>query len=233
MELERRNPFTGLKVVAPVDEDDNGVSFEYGEVRTLLGKTGSINDELQDIVRILACTGARLAEISGLQVKDFDTKAQSISIEFNDIRRLKNKASIRVVPVVDAKALEALRKRAEGRPPAESIFPKYGWDKGANSASAALSQRLTTIGLRDPRSAKPKTTHSLRHTFKDALRDVGVLDDIRNMIHGHTAGDEASKYGSNELLERKREAAEKVWKLYFKKPQVSRAILKTPLLARR
>src|SRR5262249_55574467 len=54
LELEGRNPFTGLKIVAPVDDDDSGVSFEYAEVKTLLNKTGTINDELQDIVRILA-----------------------------------------------------------------------------------------------------------------------------------------------------------------------------------
>jgi hypothetical protein len=39
------------------------------------------------------------------------------------------------------------------------------------------------------------------------------IRDVANVIQGHSAGDEASKYGSSELLSRKREAAEQVWKL--------------------
>jgi integrase len=56
-----------------------------------------------------------------------------------------------------------------------------------------------------------KTTHGLRHTFKDALREANIHRDIANMLQGHTAGDAASGYGSSELLEAKRQAAEKVW----------------------
>jgi hypothetical protein len=56
-----------------------------------------------------------------------------------------------------------------------------------------------------------KTTRSLRHTFKDALGVANAHRDIANMLQGHTAGDAASGYGSSELLEPKREAAEKVW----------------------
>ena len=37
------------------------------------------------------------------------------------------------------------------------------------------------------------------------------------MIEGHTAGDEASKYGSSELPSQKREAAERVWKFLLAK----------------
>ncbi|WP_314959700.1 hypothetical protein [Bradyrhizobium cosmicum] len=72
---------------------------------------------------------------------------------------------------------------------------------------------MTTIGLRDPKAKKPKTTHSLRHTFKDALRDASVTRDIANKIQGHTEGDASDDYGSLGLLARKREGMVKAWKL--------------------
>jgi integrase len=76
-----------------------------------------------------------------------------------------------------------------------------------------LGKWLTKIKLRDPDAEKPKATHSLRHTFKDALRELGVSRDIANKIQGHTAGDAADDYGSSDLLSAKREAASKAWAL--------------------
>ncbi len=45
------NPWGRLKVVVPEDGDENGVSFDYAEVRTLLSRVSTINDDLQDIIR--------------------------------------------------------------------------------------------------------------------------------------------------------------------------------------
>jgi integrase len=215
-ELVGINPFKGLAVTVPEDEDENGISFDYAEVRTLLSETSRINDELQEIVRLLACTGARLSEITGLEIQNVDADAATISLDFNSIRRLKNRKSVRLIPVVDDLAIKQLRARA-GRAgngkPTDPFFPRYGWDGGGNTASAALGKWLTTIKLRDPKADKVKTTHSLRHTFKDALREANINRDIANMLQGHTAGDAASDYGSSELLNAKRQAAEKAWTL--------------------
>lgn len=210
------NPWGKLKVVVPEDDDENGVSFEYTEVRTLLSKITTINDELQDIIRLLACTGARLGEICGLELGDVDLKDNTISLRYNSIRRLKNKKSIRVIPVVDDQALAALGARVRRMEAGERqapVFPRYGRRNGSGSASAALGKWLTKIKLRDPKADKPKTTHSLRHTFKDALRELGIHRDLANMLQGHTAGDVASDYGSSELLEVKRSAAKRAWAL--------------------
>lgn len=210
------NPWGNLKIVVPEDDDGNGVSLEYAEVRTMLAKVETINNDLQHIIRLLACTGARLGEIAGLELGDVDLERGAISLRFNTIRRLKNRKSIRIVPIVDARSLEALRKRlsrykARGRE--APVFPRYGRPNGSSSASAALGKWLTKIKLRDPEAAKPKTTHSLRHTFKDAMRELGVSRDIANKIQGHTAGDAADDYGSSDLLAAKREVALRAWAL--------------------
>ena len=88
---------------------------ENAEVRKLLSETHSLNDDLRDIIRLLACTGARLAEISGLEVQGVDTQEMTINIRFNATRRLKNNQSVRTIPVVDERAIEALRVRVAGR----------------------------------------------------------------------------------------------------------------------
>ena len=87
---------------------------ENAEVRKLLSETHSLNDDLRDVIRLLACTGARLAEISGLEVQGVDTQEMTINIRFNATRRLKNNQSVRTIPVVDERAIEALRIRVAG-----------------------------------------------------------------------------------------------------------------------
>ena len=103
---------------------------ENAEVRKLLSETHSLNDDLRDVIRLLACTGARLAEISGLEVQGVDTQEMTINIRFNATRRLKNNQSVRTIPVVDERAIEALRIRVAGKRLTDSVFPRYGREGG-------------------------------------------------------------------------------------------------------
>jgi len=103
---------------------------ENAEVRKLLSETHSLNDDLRDIIRLLACTGARLAEISGLEVQGVDTQEMTINIRFNATRRLKNNQSVRTIPVVDERAIEALRIRVAGKRLTDAVFPRYGREGG-------------------------------------------------------------------------------------------------------
>jgi integrase len=215
-EVVAANPFRSLRIAVDQADDEQGVSFTYAEVRTMLGSVASINDELRDIVRLLACTGARLSEISGLQRGDVDCDAATIQLQYNKIRRLKNRQSVRLIPVVDEEALSALAQRMADSTSHRSddpLFPRYGREAGGNSASAALGKWLSRIGLRDLTAKEVKTTHSLRHTFKDALREASIHRDIANMLQGHTAGDAASAYGTSELIDAKRLAASKAWSI--------------------
>ena len=41
-----------------------------------------------------------------------------------------------------------------------------------------------------------KVVHSIRHSVKQALRDVGCPKDVRDAIQGHSTGDVAETYGS-------------------------------------
>jgi integrase len=142
LELDGVNSFKRLGIVKPIGQHDAGLSFTYGEVRKLLSETHRLNDDLREIIRLLACTGARLAEISGLEVQDVDLQAMTINIRFNATRRLKNNQPVRTT-VVDERSIEALRIRIAGKRLTNAVFPRYGRDGGPDSASAALSKWLT------------------------------------------------------------------------------------------
>ena len=65
------------------------------------------------------------------------------------------------------------------------------------NASAALMKHLRAAGIND----KKKAIHSLRHTIKQALRDVGCPKDVSDAIQGHSSGDASASYGSGHSLE--------------------------------
>ena len=51
---------------------------------------------------------------------------------------------------------------------------------------------LRKINITDRR----KVVHSIRHSVKQALRDVGCPNDVPDAIQGHSSGDVAEIYGS-------------------------------------
>jgi hypothetical protein len=64
------------------------------------------------------------SEVSGLEVQDVDTQEMTINIRFNATRRLKNNQSVWTVPVVDERAIEALRVRIAGKRLTDTVFPR-------------------------------------------------------------------------------------------------------------
>ena len=104
----------------------------------------------------------------------------------SSVRGLKNHSSRRRVPVL-GEALTSLEAMVEGKSPDSSqpIFERYSGDNGPTNASAALMKHLRAAGIND----KKKAIHSLRHTVKQALRDVGCPKDVSDGIQGHSSGD--------------------------------------------
>ena len=76
------------------------------------------------------------------------------------------------------------------------MFPRDGRDRGHTAASAALMKALRAAGVTHER----KTIHSVRHTVKQGLRDVGCPKDVRDAIQGHASGDIAETYGLGHAL---------------------------------
>ena len=153
----------------------------------------------------LTDTGARLSEITGLEVQDVDLQERSITIRPNGVRTLKTKGSQRTLPLSE-RALELLQEHRRGKGDTQPIFPDYARPRGRDAASAMLMKRL-----RRSITDKKITMHSLRHRMKDKLRNTGCPEAISLAILGHSTTTVAANYGSGYALEVMREQLERVW----------------------
>ena len=165
------------------------------------------NTLAQNLLTVLADTGARLGELVGLEVQDVDLEKWSLHIRPNGIRGLKTKTSVRAVPLSE-RCRESLETIMPGLPLTAPIFEKYARPRGSDAASAMLMKHLRKV-VEDPKV----TIHSLRHRMKDKLRNTGCPEHLSMAILGHSANTVASNYGSGYALEVMREAMVKVWEV--------------------
>lgn len=193
------NPFDGL----PVEGVGRGVVAAQPDaaLRDPLPKPmveamkSRLTGDLLQIWRLLAGTGCRLSEVRGLRVEDVVAEAAipHIRVTWHEGRRLKTKASVRVVPLV-GDALDAANdalKAAEGQ---TVLFPRFAKPRGTDNCSTQLMKCLREI-TRDPKHV----VHSLRHSMKDALRLAGVEKTVQDLILGHASPSIGETYGGEEV----------------------------------
>ena len=127
--------------------------------------------------------GFRLGELAGLLPEEIhlDTPIPYFDIKHNSIRRLKNDASIRQVPVHRLFLPYANQLKTD-----DSEHPGKLW-------SLKLSKR-TGHGA-----------HALRHNFITRMRRAGVEYSVAMAMVGHTPLGETASYGSIELEDLNRE----------------------------
>ena len=151
---------------------------------------------------ILLYTGMRLAE--PLQIAAQDVHLESDYPYFDlDLEKLKLKEEVsdRFVPIhpdlIEFGFLDFVKQRQKSGG-AERLFRRIV-SKGevGNYYSQWLGRYLDRVGLTDPRLV----AHSLRHGFKDALRNAGVPDGEQRFIMGHSSSDAADHYGSGADLD--------------------------------
>lgn len=211
-EIDKTNPFAKLQVHDPVAAREKRNSFSADQLRTIVHtahQPDALRDDLRRILLLLVDTGARLWEVVGLETADvvLSSNVPHLLIRPNDIRALKTKASKRRVPLIGY-ALQAAREAVAAAGEGPALFPAYAHDKGNTNASAALNKFL---GNKARVKAKGLTIHSLRHTFKDRMRNVGIPEDVRDAIQGHENGKVSADYGDGYGLEYLAEQLERVW----------------------
>ncbi|MBH3426503.1 tyrosine-type recombinase/integrase [Pseudomonas alkylphenolica] len=142
-------------------------------------------------------TGPRIGEIYQLTSKDiFEVDGQLVmDINTNDGKTLKNKFSIRKVPLVSAFGLdlEALKEFAEA----------------ANGKLFKMSQsgfeQMLNLLIRDVLGTETKTGlsfHSLRHHLSGSLKAAAVSVEVSDAITGHSSGSITyDRYGAGRGVE--------------------------------
>ncbi|MBO0167623.1 site-specific integrase [Vibrio parahaemolyticus] len=215
------NPHVGVRVATAEKktEANEGKGYTDSEMRRLF-QADVFNDVNARKPYGMACywvpllcryTGARLEEMS--QLHKSDVSQSDSGIHYLNIRRgegqsVKNNSSLRHVPIpahlIELGFLDYV---------AESVgflFPELKENKYGKK-SAALSkwwgQTVRSLGIHTTQPA-----HAFRHTFKTALRRLGITDTVSDAITGHTPAGVGGSYGTVEL-ETKREAIDRLPRL--------------------
>jgi integrase len=204
-DLDLRNVFQAIKIKGAGSSSTDRLPIT-DEQLALITPAFASSDVAKALLLLLTDTGARLAEITGLEAKDVDLDKAILHIRPNDRRGLKTKTSTRSIPL-SQRATECLRQHQVGLSDTDPIFPTYAKPRGSDSASAMLMKRLRTV-ITD----KKITMHSLRHRMKDKLRNSGCPENLSMEILGHSQGSVAANYGSGYAIDVMREALVKVWR---------------------
>ncbi|WP_309385669.1 tyrosine-type recombinase/integrase [Cerasicoccus frondis] len=154
-------------------------------------KLAGMNEAARMLAYMMIETGARESELIGLEAQDFflDADVPHIWIRKNGLRDLKTPQSDRRIPLVGISLMAAQQVYPDG-------FSRY--HTHPESASAAANKYLKENNLRPtPRH----TLYSLRHTFKDRLRDAGAPEEVIQELMGHRK--HGPQYGRGHTLETK------------------------------
>ncbi len=201
------HPFAGLPIQGQGSDTKVREPFTTTELVAIASACRAKNDDRRHILALQLDTGARLGEIVALRTSDvnLDTSVPYIHIRpYGSIHTLKTKQSERRVPLIMYSLWAAQRAIENARGP--YLFPRYTSDTAikATHASNTLNQWLRE------HLKLTKTTHSLRHSMQDRLRDAGVPVDIREVLLGHGSRSVGERYGQGFSLEVLRDAMTKV-----------------------
>lgn len=203
LELVEANPFSNLRIRGKGKPPQARSTLSRRQLEALLQLPMKKRDRL--CLTILAATGMRLDEAALLNYEDVKIDDDT-GIRYFDLtgknKILKNrKNSPRQIPIPDA-----LQVPFDG---SGRMFD-YATDKDGkaqNAASKALMQHIRKIKKEPDENL---VVHSLRHTYKDMLRDSGIPKDLQDFLLGHAATSVGESYGQGYSLKAKKEAVEKL-----------------------
>lgn len=161
------------------------------EIRKLQAFCRSTDDDLRWLLGLISDTGMRLSEAAGLIKADVDVTCEipHVVIRPHPWRRLKTIDSERVIPLVGMSKWSA--ERAIKYSKSDFLFARYCDHElvKANSASAALNKWLKA------NVNEMVVVHSLRHAFRDRLRNTGCPSELIDQLGGWTNDNVGEKYG--------------------------------------
>ena len=194
--LDCRNAFVGV-YLAPEDNKKKRQPLTDEQIQALQQNCYQTDDDLRWLVALISDTGMRLAEAAGLKTSDIhlDDDHPYIDLKPYPHRRLKTKASTRVIPLVGASlwAAERLVESNQG----EFCFPRYTNHEtcNSNSASAAINKWIKAIAGMDA------VIHGLRHSLRDRLREVEAPTEVIDQLGGWSFQSVGQSYGNGHSIE--------------------------------
>jgi integrase len=212
-------PTKGLRVRDPIPNRDKRRTFTISELQRVFGSEWkrycSGDDHKFHCGRLLLATGARAEEIAQLRVEDLLIFKKKISIRITDEhpeQRLKNAASRRIVPLHSA-LVPSFRRYTRNVAGEGHQWVFHRWSRTPTQPRS--SPIVTTFGtyLRQKCGIADRRVvlHSLRHTLKQQLQEVGAPDSLISDLLGHAGqGETHGTYGEAATIERMAEWVERL-----------------------
>jgi integrase len=197
-ELAYANPFTSVKIKGlggDVKERDVFTSEELSGVKELV--LDKIKLPTAKLIGLLINTGARCAEVGGIQLRHIklNDERPHLVFEETDNRRLKTKASKRLVPLVGISLEVAKQIKREAVNGQVYAFPQWNREDvyNNNGCSNAVNKLMK-------KQFPSFTTHCFRHTITDRLKEASVPLDIIKTLCGWSGGGMVNHYGKTKML---------------------------------
>jgi integrase len=182
-DFEGRNPFSRPNLPSFKPSTRSAASLEASKTlyKALIENRYSY---VHHLTLLLLLTGARLAEIWGIQANDIDISKSCFWIRPNDLRRTKNNQSVRPLPLTPTIHSVLIDYLAANRP------------SSAGSASASVGKFLRSRGYQF-------SAHGLRHGARDRFDELSArATDIEFLLGWSLAnGGMFNFYGSGELTD--------------------------------
>lgn len=207
----RDNPTEGLKVKQKKRADEERKAYTGEDLKKMVAALPSPTDKPERywVPMIGMLSGMRLGEVCGLHVSDVREVDGIWVFDVNEEgdKRLKTESSKRLVPVhpklIDLGLLryvETMKERKSVR-----LWPKLA-RRDSDGYCAALGNWYGRFNRKHVTDDQLKTFHSLRHTFADTLKQLGVQESLISELMGHandsiTTGRYGKRYQAKVLLE--------------------------------
>jgi integrase len=212
------NPVQGLRAHDPVNDRDRRTPFGANLKKLFAHTPWTPRDTTQALhywgPLLGLFHGLRLGEIAGLLVRDVANEGEQPMVLLRDGKRpLKTKAARRDMPLhpelVRLGFLEFVEERRKEAAGDELLFAgqkAYARDQWGRGLGEWFGKRVKALGL----EGRKLGMHSLRHDFRDALREADVPDDVAHYLMGHAQDGMSAVYGGRPKLSRLKAAMERV-----------------------
>lgn len=153
--------------------------------------------------RIAMLHGFRVTEPLGMQVQDLIQRGSIwvFRLQANEVRALKTDATEREVPVHPRLIELGIVELATNRQPNDLLIP--GVRRGKDGTLEAPTKHMMRVVRKHVSRDPDLTFHSLRHSFRDAMRDAGFPRSVEERLGGWktSSNDVMDGYGQGHRLE--------------------------------
>jgi integrase len=197
------DPLAGYRLPAPTKDDvleaeEHGQSLDEDEIVAVWRGASGIGGPFGGLVKMGLLTGLRRGELAAMRWDWIDHESLRITVPGKVMKNGREHA----IPITSliAQLLDETPNRGGGL-----VFPSEKRLGGATPMSG-WSQLMTR--LREASGVAGVGLHDLRRTYRSALADLGVREEIAEAMIAHRRSDLVSRYNRAELLSQRRAAAE-------------------------